>query len=348
MKKSRVRSADVNAIERALAILLLLSRRRLLPASELAERFEVSVRTIYRDIDRLLALGVPVEAERGAEGGFRLSGDFIAPPIALNRVETTALLVALGLMRGLRATPLMQHLESAEAKLLAALPQAAREILADGSRLIGIEQTPDDIFHGGPPTERLADQQAAVDLFLEGILSARRVEIVHRGARGVDKQHEIEPEGLLFDRNLWYLVGRSLAVGETRMWRADRVVSIRVSGMAFRPRTDFDIRTMLGRQWLEQAMRSWGRDGEGTRIRLSEAAASRLQRDWFYRHAAFEGDGASGVVMSLPDSDPRTILPLVRWLGAEAEILAPAELRDTCAADLDAIRRRYEKRGERG
>jgi predicted DNA-binding transcriptional regulator YafY len=95
-------------------------------------------------------------------------------------------------------------------------------------------------------------------------------------------------------------------------------------------------------------MRSWGRDGEGTRIRLSEAAASRLRRDWFYRHAAFESDGASGVVMSLPDSDPRTILPLVRWLGAEAEILAPAELRERCAADLEAIRRRYEKRGERG
>ena len=75
----------VNPLERALAILLLLSRRQLLPASGLAERFEVSVRTIYRDIDRLLALGIPIEAERGVEGGFRLSGDYLTPPIALNR-----------------------------------------------------------------------------------------------------------------------------------------------------------------------------------------------------------------------------------------------------------------------
>ena len=92
----------MNPLERALAILLLLTRKRLLPASELAERFEVSVRTIYRDIDRLIALGIPIEAERGAEGGFRLSGDYLSPPIALNRVETTALLVALTLVRGLR------------------------------------------------------------------------------------------------------------------------------------------------------------------------------------------------------------------------------------------------------
>src|SRR5688500_20390525 len=92
----------VNSIERALAILLLLSRRKLLPATELARRFGVSVRTIYRNIDRLIALGIPVEAERGAEGGFRLAAEFLAPPIALNRVETTALLVALTLVRGLK------------------------------------------------------------------------------------------------------------------------------------------------------------------------------------------------------------------------------------------------------
>jgi len=112
----------VNSIERALAILLLLSRRKLLSATELSRRFAVSVRTIYRDIDRLIALGIPVEAERGAEGGFRLAADFLAPPIALNRVETTALLVALTLVRGLKTTPLLPQLEAAEAKLLAALP----------------------------------------------------------------------------------------------------------------------------------------------------------------------------------------------------------------------------------
>ena len=95
----------------------------------------MSVRTIYRDIDRLIALGIPIEAERGAEGGFRLSGDYLSPPIALNRVETTALLVALTLVRGLQTTPLKADLETAEAKLLAALPKAAREILAQGPRI---------------------------------------------------------------------------------------------------------------------------------------------------------------------------------------------------------------------
>jgi predicted DNA-binding transcriptional regulator YafY len=193
----------VNSIERALAILLLLTRGRLVPASELAARFSVSVRTIYRDVDRLIALGVPVEAERGAEGGYRLPPDFLAPPIALNRVETTALLVALTLVRGLNITPLLADLESAEAKLLAALPRAARDILAGGERIVGVERAPDDVFHGHFPPAAELDQQNAVDRFLEGALKQRRVELVHRppGGRG-EKRHEVEPHGLLFDRDL--------------------------------------------------------------------------------------------------------------------------------------------------
>jgi predicted DNA-binding transcriptional regulator YafY len=331
----------VNPIERALAILLLLTRGRLVAASELAARFSVSVRTIYRDIDRLIGLGVPVEAERGIEGGYRLPGDFLAPPIALNRVETTALLVALSLVRGLRATPLKADLESAEAKLLAALPRAAREILASGERIVGIERRPDDIFHNERPAAAPLDQRAAVDRFLDGVLKQRRVELLHRPpGKGGEKRHEVEPHGLLLDRDLWYLVGHSLGAGEMRMWRADRVVAIEVTGMAFRPRKDFDIRAMLGRQWLDRAMRTWERSGEGTRIRVSAGAAERLKRDWYYRHAAYSADG-DGFVIAIPDTDPGLILPLVRWLGSEAEILSPPILRDRFRGDLEAIAKTY-------
>ncbi len=332
----------MNALERALAILLLLTRRQLFPASDLAARFEVSVRTVYRDIDRLIALGIPIEAERGAEGGFRLSGDYLSPPIALNRVETTALLVALTLVRGLETTPLKSDLETAEAKLLAALPKAAREILAKRPSIVGIERAPDDIFHGRRPAERLLDHQAAVDRFLEGILTQRRVEVTHRNpSRPSERVHEIEPHGLLWDRDLWYLVGRSLEAGEIRMWRADRIHSIAVTGMAFRPMPDFDIRALLGRQWLERAMRTWENEKEGSRIRMSAEAASKLRRDWYYRHAAyFEGDDGR-IVMSISDTDAESVLPLVRWLGAEAEILAPESLREKLRTELDAIRLAY-------
>jgi predicted DNA-binding transcriptional regulator YafY len=333
----------LNSIERALAILLLLTRGRMLTAAYLAERFEVSVRTIYRDIDRLIALGIPVEALRGAEGGFRLSEGFLSPPIALNSVETTALLVALTLVRGLETTPLTADLEAAEAKLLAALPKAAREILARGPRIVGVERAAADVFHGGWPTDESVDQCAAVDLFLQGILKQRRVELTHRNVyRGSVRVHEAEPQGLLWDRDRWYLVGWSLTADELRMWRADRVLSIIVTGMAFRPRKDFDVRTLLGRQWLEQAMRSWDGHRERTQIAMSAEAATKLRRDWFYRRATYAENEDGRTVMTIPETNPDVVLPLVRWLGAEAELLAPESLRDRLRGELDAIRRTYE------
>lgn len=332
----------MNPIERALAILLLLTRRRLLTAPALAERFEVSVRTIYRDIDRLIALGIPVEAQRGTEGGFRLSEGYLAPPIALNSLETTALLVALTLVRGLETTPLLADLETAEAKLLAALPKTAREILAKGPRIVGVERASVDIFHGAQPVHDPVDRCGAVDRFLEGILTQRRVELTHNNVyRGSLRAHEAEPLGLLWDRDLWYLVGWSLTADEIRMWRADRVVSIRVTGMAFRPRADFDVRSLLGRQWLERAMRSWDDNREATRISMTAAAAAKLRSDWFYRHATF-ADGKYGrTVMTIPETSPDVVLPLVRWLGADAEILAPGSLRDMLRGELAAMRQVY-------
>ena len=331
----------MNPIERALSILLLLGRRRLLPATDLAGRFEVSVRTIYRDIDRLIGLGVPVEAERGASGGFRLSAEFLAPPIALNRVETTAILVALALMRGLRATPLQEASRSGggEAARGAAAggPRYPRQGLALCRHRTGARRHFSPRAHSGAAG---AISMAPSTSFWKEILTQRRVELVHRGSSRTDKVHDVEPHGLLFDRNLWYLVGRSLAADEIRMYRADRVLSATVTGMAFRPQRDFDIRTMLGRQWLEQAMRSWDKSEEGTQIRISVEAAERLKRDWYFRHAKFAKAGEA-ILMTIPDTDPGTILPLVRWLGPEAELLSPQALRDKFSHELEAIRPRY-------
>jgi predicted DNA-binding transcriptional regulator YafY len=328
----------MNPIERALGILLVLTGGKRVSAAELARRFEVSLRTIYRDVERLLALGVPVEADRGAEGGYRLPPGYIQPPVALTRSETAALLVALALVRGLRATPLLADLDTAEKKLLAALPRAARDLLINGSRLVGIEALPPDIFHSQRPPAGGGNSQRAVDGFLEGLLGGRRVRFLHESAsRGTEREHEVEPAGLLYDRDYWYLVGRSLEHGEVRLWRADRVSTITVTGFAYRPDPEFSVASLLGREWLNKAMRRWEAEGEGARIRITAQQAEVLGRDWFYRHAAIAPDGDGRLVMTLPDADRGTVFPLLRWLGPGAELLAPAALRNELGEQLAAL-----------
>jgi len=334
----------MNTIERALGIVLALSGAKVMPASALARRFEVSLRTIYRDVDRLLGLGVPVEGTRGAEGGYRLAEGYLQPPVGLTRAETAALLVALALVRGLKATPYAADLETAEKKLLVSLPSAARSLLKDGARIVAVEAAPEDIFHWERPVSEPLDGGPAVNGFLTGILNSRRVRLVYENPyRGTVREHEIEPQGILYDRDRWYLVGRSLEHGDTRIWRADKVRQVTVSTMAFRPDRDFDIQRFTGRAWLAAGFDRWfEQDARSvTRIRLTPDLAARLRQDWFYRHARFSDDDDGSVIMAVPEVDPRSILPLARWLGTEAEIISPEPLRRQMAAEAQELARRY-------
>lgn len=332
----------MNPIERALGILLLLTGGKLVPATVLAERFQVSLRTIYRDIDRLIALGVPVDAERGAEGGYRLASGYLQPPVALTRNETAALLAAMALVRSSRTVPLAGDLSSAEQKLLATLPKSVHGLLKEADRIVGIEPIPPDIFHSGTKAEPSEDWQMALDGFMAGILDSKRVRFDHvNPSRKSAKAHDVEPYGVLFDRDLWYLAGRCVDTQTVKVYRADRVRDLEISGLFFRPDKDFSIKTLLGGVWLSQAMRRWEQDEEIAEILITAQQARKLGADWYYRHAVFTPAGDGKVKIRVPSTDRARILPLVRWLGPGAELIGPDHLRRDLAEELAGLSALY-------
>ncbi|MEP3046803.1 MAG: WYL domain-containing protein [Roseibium sp.] len=328
----------MNPIERALGILLLLTGGKLVPATVLAERFQVSLRTIYRDIDRLIALGIPVDAERGAEGGYRLAKDYLQPPVALTRNETAALLATMALGRNSRTVPLANDLSSAEKKLLATLPKSVHGLLNESEKLIGIEPIPADIFHSGTKAEPVDTWQEALDGFMTGILEAKRVRFEHfNPSRQTRKSHDVEPHGIMFDRDLWYLAGRCVDTDTMKVYRADRVQNFEISGLFFRPRKDFSIQNLLGGTWLSQAMRRWEQEEQISRIKVTARQAQKLSADWYYRHAVFTPLADDNILISIPSIAPKRILPLVRWLGPGAELLAPEDLRHELSQELASL-----------
>ena len=115
--------------------------------------------------------------------------------------------------------------------------------------------------------------------------------------------------------------------------------SITVAGLAFRPDRQFDIGRYLGRSWLASAFERWFIEDERavSRIRMTPELASVLKRDWFYQKARFEPEASGTVVMSVPEIDPRTILPVIRWLGPDAELLSPEPLRRALAEEVKRL-----------
>ncbi|HEX8983585.1 MAG TPA: YafY family protein [Ktedonobacterales bacterium] len=329
-------------LDRILGILLALQGRRKTSARQLAARFNVSSRTIYRDLQTMSLLGIPVYAERGRNGGVRLLEGYFLPPLMFSRSEAIALLLGVILLRSLRSVPFEADVDTATQKLLAAIPEPLRTTLARLEKIIGVEMISSDVFHPEPDASVVADQSqrigAVVTTFIHALLDGDAVRISYQSPyRDSETPLAAAPRGLFWDRGRWYLVVNDSEAEEAlRFWRADRVMSIRLSGGADDTSAPFDVSDLLGHAWLESAMRMW-RERAPVRLRITSEQERRLRQDWYYQFARYERQPDGAVEMTLGERDPELVLALVRWLGPGAELLSPAPWRAMLRAELEAM-----------
>lgn len=337
----------MNRFDRALGILLLLRSGERWAAGDLAQRFEVSVRTIYRDVDALGMLGIPVVAEVGRNGGFRLAEGYFLPPVMFTQGEAISLLLGGAMLRGLRARPFAGDLDNGEEKLLMAMPPALRASLSNARKLIGFESIAPDAFHAPEPEQLTWTEDASIregeiiQTFLGAVLTERAVEIRYSSPyQDGESVSVLAPRGVLADRDLWYLIcqrpGRERAL---RMLRADRVLGIRELTRPSEPDAAFDVRDWLNRAWLRDAMRQWERE-DPVRILVTAEQARRLRQDWYYRHATITPNGECFEVCFGQDK-PEPLFELLRWLGPGAELLEPADWREAFAESLRRMLESY-------
>jgi predicted DNA-binding transcriptional regulator YafY len=200
--------------DRLLAMLLLLQARGGMSARELAEELEVSVRTVFRDLEALSGAGVPVYADRGAQGGIRLIEGYRTDLTGLSPGEAQALF-ALGVPGPLDELGLGSALESAERKLLAALsPPARHDVERTRQRVVvdaaGWSRSPSDITHLAALTDAVFRERRLRMAYTRG--DNRRVERV------------VDPLGLALKGGQWYLV--AAVNGEMRVFRVSRTRAV--------------------------------------------------------------------------------------------------------------------------
>jgi len=300
---------------RLVSLLLLLQLRGQLTATELAGHFEVSIRTIHRDIEALGAAGVPVEAVRGPAGGYRLAGGYRTKLTGLTAAEAEALFVAPSPAAELG---LGGVLTNARLKVLSALPAELQERASRAERYFHLD------------TRRWFRAEDTVP-FLPVIASAtwqgRRLRARYReGARVV--QRTLDPLGLVLKGGAWYLVARRSA--GMRVYRVSRFASVRVRDESFVRPDGFD----LAVYWDE-----WSRAFEASRrrievkLRASELALRFLPRDL---------QASEGVFTVAFESLEDAFRELLRF-GPDAEVLEPIELRDRIAATASEVANIYSR-----
>ncbi|MFJ9538615.1 helix-turn-helix transcriptional regulator [Streptomyces sp. NPDC101225] len=319
--------------DRLLSILLLLQTRGRVPARELAGRLEVSVRTIYRDVEALSAAGVPVYAERGRHGGIELLAGFRTDVTGLTADESRALFV-LAAQGAHAALGLDAALGSALRKVMAALPAPHRPAAEVASRRILVDATR---WKGGP--------QAAVDLdtLQDAVFADRRLRLRYRhGGQREPRTYTVDPYGLVSKAGVWYLVADRRAA--PRLFRADRVRSATVLGDAVRRRPGVelsDVWEVLRRQveerpgGLDVTVRV-RRDRLDMFLRLNAAQLAELPDA--------DAGGAEGedawVSVRLSYGVVREARQLLPFADA-VEVLEPPEVRAELAAAAASVTRLY-------
>lgn len=304
---------------RLLSILILLQLRPQITALALAREFEVSVRTILRDIDELSAAGVPVYAERGRAGGFKLREGFATRLNGLLGDEAQALPL-LGLPGAASELGLGSASQRLRVKLQSALPGDTAALA--GRLQARLHVDPLDWYQGGEPAAHLP-------ALAQAVLECRVVELGYLSWKG-ERQWRGQPLGLVLKGGAWYGVVRSGA--RTMTLKVSNVQSLAVTDEVFERPDDFELAT-----WWQASLQRFERElrpGLAT-LRLTAEGRRRLAERGSYAAQALTGavaDKPGWMRVKLPIESLEQAARLVLSLAPEAEALAPPELRAQIAA----------------
>ncbi|GAA2887413.1 WYL domain-containing protein [Streptosporangium fragile] len=218
-------------VSRVLALLEVLQASPGLTGPELAARLEVDERTIRRYAARLSELGVPVRAERGRYGGYRLLPGYRLPPLMLTDDEATA--VVLGLLAGRRIGLAVGEAatESALAKIQRVLPRPLRE---------RVDAVPETLSHTAAAARAGTPKAAPLLALADAARHRVTVRLAYRSWRGEESERDLDPYGIVFHAGRWYVAGFDHGSGEVRTFRVDRVAGAARTGRGFETPAGFD------------------------------------------------------------------------------------------------------------
>jgi predicted DNA-binding transcriptional regulator YafY len=318
---------------RLLSILIQLQLRGSATAEALAREFEVSVRTIYRDIERLGASGVPVYADRGPGGGFRLLDGYRTRLTGLETDEAEALYM-IGLPGPAEALGIGDAAGRAGRKMLAALPASRGELAGKLGDCFHLD--PIDWYRAEPTPEHLPDIARAV-------LAGNGLAMTYDSWTGV-RDWSVRPLGLVLKAGHWYLVAEGH--GKRRIFKVSSIRAHAPDGSTFERPRDFD----LGAWWSAETARF---EAELRRdiasLHVTVPGLKRIADLGAYAQAAVGAAIATGEAgwmrIELPIEHVEQAALLLLGIGPDVRVVAPESLRLRLGELARAVAGMYEEAG---
>jgi predicted DNA-binding transcriptional regulator YafY len=310
--------------DRLLSVLLLLQAKGRATERELAERLEVSQRTIHRDLEALSMANVPVVALRGSQGGWELADGWRTQVPGLDASELRALVMVQP--RALGHPRLRAAAESALNKLMAALPGSMREEAAVMRERLHVD--PAGWWDAG-------EDVSALPVVQDAVMRERKLTFDYVRADGETGPRTVDPLGLVAKGATWYLVA-STAKG-MRTFRLSRMSAVTVLASGFKRPKRFD----LAEHWMRSISELEGKRGRYPAVLAVAGGAEKRLKGWLAAKAVEAGEaGAMGdgwVTMRADFEHLEQACFVVLGLGTRVRVLKPLELRKAVEDEINGV-----------
>jgi predicted DNA-binding transcriptional regulator YafY len=316
----------MNRTDRLVAMVMHLQGRRVVRAEELSAHFEVSVRTIYRDIAALGEAGVPIAGEAGV--GYSLVKGYHLPPVSLTADEAAALFVGGAMVKQLTDASLHGPMAAALDKLRAVLPRERQDQVERLARQTVVMGRP-----GGAANTTDPEAQPWLLAVQRGVAQRRVLRLGYRGRAREETARDVEPLGVVCYGSAWYLVAWCRLRGDVRHFRVDRIRTLVALDELFPARTEFSLTKHLEeRVAMDEVL--------PVRVWFAQDAQERARRE-SYATLTVEAERDGGAEFALTTYSLEWMARWVLSFGGEAEALAPAKLRQLVRAEATRIAARH-------
>lgn len=309
---------------RQFQILLLLRARETVSAAELAERLDVTVRTVYRDIEELLQNQMPIQGVPGPEGGYRLRPEAALDPMVFDSEDALDLYLLQSMRRG-----------EAEAEIVEAIAEAG-DSTAENARVL-LERKlyfdPDDTYWRDEGSGLVPEVRRA--LIASEAINARWSNQSFAG-RPAGHEEVLVPLGLVWKAGHWYIVARGLD-GAIFRERLAHLARVERTGLSFVAPQDFSLES-----WWRDEMERFGKGDVKVVFLADRAAAQELRRLNLKKESEVEEFEDGGLRISLYVDDWRWLVPLLAAFGPSVVVQEPDALRSELLATFQHSIARYE------
>ncbi|TAL43682.1 MAG: YafY family transcriptional regulator [Chitinophagaceae bacterium] len=316
----------MNRIDRLAAILIQLQSRRLVKAKDIAEKFSISLRTVYRDVKALEEAGVPVIGEAGT--GYRLMEGYKLPPVMFNQDEATALLTASKLVQSKTDAGISKHYTAALDKIKAILRLSEKDHMEEIDEHIAVMTHP--AFVHQPATE------LHLQSILKAISSSLVIEINYTSLeKNETTRRKVEPVGIYYLGSHWYLIAWCRLRNDYRNFRTDKIAQLTITSET-NSKTHPPLQSFISQM-------SADREVQKVVIEVEASIVKHLGEQKYYNGFVKEEKAGDHVRMTFLTG---SLMGFSRWLmlfADHAKIIEPPELNDMVAEIAENILKKLEQ-----